>query len=216
MSPNVLGHLRYRTLLWRIRPRRYANLFATLYDLRCRRIVEIGTWDGVHAEQMIQTATLNHPARDIDYFGFDLFEEMTAETMKGEFSKWPPSYENVQLKLSRTGASVHLYKGNTRTTLPEATEAIGKADLAFIDGGHSIETITSDWHNVKQLMDPHTTVIFDDYYSNSETEVKGLGCQTLIDHLDRDAYEVEVLAPTDSFPKDWGLLNVSMVRVRQR
>ena len=165
---------------------------------------------------MIQTAALHHSVKDIDYFGFDLFEEMTAEAMKGEFSKWPPSYDNVQLKLSQTGAHIHLYKGNTRATLPEVTGAIGKADIVFIDGGHSIETITSDWNNVRQLMDPHTTVVFDDYYSNSETEVEGLGCQTLIDSLDRDIYEVEVLAPIDSFPKEWGTLNVSMVRVGQR
>ena len=216
MRPNVLGYLRYRTLLFRIRPRRYADLFSTLHAGRCRRIVEIGTWDGIHAEQMIQTAALNHSLKDIDYFGFDLFDEMTDEALKGEFSKWPPSYDNVNRKLTSTGANIRLHKGNTRTTLPEAIKVIETADLVFIDGGHSIETINSDWNNVKQLMTSSTIVIFDDYYSNSEADVEGLGCQTLVDHLDRNAYEVEVLTPVDSFPKEWGVLNVNMVRVRRR
>ena len=216
MSPNIRGYLRYRTLLLRTRPRRYANLFSTLYRNRCRSVVEIGTWDGIHGEQMIQTAALHHSVSDIDYFGFDLFEEMTDDALKGEFSKWPPAYADVRSRLGATGANIHLYKGNTRLTLPRAVDTIGKADLVFIDGGHSIETVTSDWNNVKQLMGIRTTVIFDDYYSNREAEVEGLGCQTLIDKLDSDTYEVEMLTPVDPFPKDWGVLNVNMVRVRKR
>ena len=46
--------IEYRHLLLRTRPRRYAELFRTIYTRRCRSLVEIGTWNGVHAEQMIR------------------------------------------------------------------------------------------------------------------------------------------------------------------
>ncbi len=46
-----------------------------------------------------------------------------------------------------------------------------------------------------------TIVIFDDYYTNTETEVEGVGCQTLIDHLNADNYEVQILEPMDTFTK---------------
>lgn len=211
---NLLAYLRYRKLLLKTRPRRYTNLFITIAKNRCRRILEVGTWRGIHAVQMIQTAIVHHAAKDIDYYGFDLFEELTEADLKAEFSKNPATYHAVQQRIQSTEANIHLYKGNTRITLPQAVDHIGVVDLIFIDGGHSIETITSDWNAVRRIMGKHTTVIFDDYYLNTEPEVEGVGCQTLITSLDRQAYEVEILQPTDSFVKDWGVLAINMVKVK--
>ena len=61
-----------------------------------------------------------------------------------------------------------------------------------------------------------TIVIFDDYYTNTETEVEGVGCQTLIDHLNADNYEVQILEPMDTFTKEWGVLKINMVKVIKR
>ena len=63
----------------------------------------------------------------------------------------------------------------------------------------------------------HTTqVLFDDYYTNRPSEVEGVGCQGLIDALDRSLYRVKVLATEDHFPKDWGVLKVRMALVSKK
>lgn len=212
----ILRRLKYGRLLRQKHPARYANLFRTIVDRRCRHIVEIGTWNGVHAEQMISTAAIHADVAEVSYRGFDLFEELTEEQYKAEFSKRPPSSAEVQARLEKTGADVRLVKGNTRVTLPKHADELRRADLVFIDGGHSIETITADWNAVRQAVGPKTTVLFDDYYVNQASAVEGLGCQSIIDALDRSRYEVEVLDPVDEFPKPWGTLKVRMARVRAR
>ncbi len=205
--------LEYRRLLRTTQPRRYVNLFRTIYQRRCRRIIEIGTWNAVHAEQMILTAGARHPIESVVYCGFDLFEELTDEQFKLEFSKRPPNYQEVLHRLQRTGADIRLVRGNTRETLPRSGELLRGADFVFIDGGHSIETIVGDWSAVRQAMRPQTTVIFDDYYPGAGPELAGLGCQHLIDGLDRSEYSVELLEPTDAFEQPWGVLRVQMARV---
>jgi hypothetical protein len=212
----LIRSLEYRRLLMRTRPRRYVNLFRTIYERDVRSIVEIGTWNGVHAEQMIRTASARADIGSIRYRGFDLFEDLTEEQFKQEFSKRPPSYQQVVERLQATGADVALIRGNTRDTLPRSGDILRAADLVFIDGGHSIETITADWNAVRAAMGPRTTVIFDDYYADPAPELNGLGCQSVIDALDRKTYEVEVLEPTDEFEKPWGVLRVRMARVSLR
>jgi hypothetical protein len=209
----LVHELRYRRLLRTIEPRRYLNLFRTIYDRRCRNLVEIGTWNGVHAEQMIQVAAARSNVRAVRYTGFDLFENLTEEQFRQEFSKRPPSRREVLTRLEQTGAQVTLHQGNTRETLPQAGEELRNADLVFIDGGHSIETITADWDAVRHAMDPGTTVLFDDYYPDSVPELQGLGCQTIVESLNRERYTVEVLPPIDEFPQPWGMLRVQMARV---
>jgi hypothetical protein len=208
--------LTYGRLLLRTHPRRYANLFRTIYKFRCRNLVEIGTWNGVHAEQMIHVAALRSEASSVRYAGFDLFEDLTEQQLRDEFSKRPPTYEQVAGRLRATGAAITLYQGNTRETLPKAVEELRRADLVFIDGGHSIETISADWDSVRRGMGPHTTVLFDDYYPDRLSDLEGLGCQTIIDSLDTGRYAVEVLEPTDAFEQPWGTLRVKMARVRLR
>jgi methyltransferase family protein len=208
--------LAYGRLLYTTEPRRYVNLFKTIYQRRCRNLVEIGTWNGIHAEQMIEAAAARSRISSIRYAGFDLFEDLTDEQFQQEFSKRPPSYREVMTRLEGTGATVTLHRGNTRQTLPRATEELQRADLVFIDGGHSIETITADWDAVRGAMGPRTTVLFDDFYPDRIRELDGLGCQTIIDALDRNRYTVEVLEPTDEFELPWGKLRVQMARVGLR
>jgi predicted O-methyltransferase YrrM len=208
--------VQYRRLLLRTRPRRYVELFRTIYERRRCSLVEIGTWNGVHAEQMILTAAAHADVARVRYRGFDLFEDLTDEQLKREFSKRPPAYETVLERLRATGADVALIRGNTRITLPQSGVVLSAADLVFIDGGHSIETITADWDAVRAAMRPDTIVIFDDYYPDPEPALSGLGCQSIVDRLDRSTYEVEVLPTMDAFPQPWGVLRVRMARVSLR
>lgn len=191
--------------------RRYRNLFELIRRERCRRILEIGTYDGVHAYQMIKHAKSNFPASEVEYYGVDLFELMDENKLQAEWSKKPPLYDEVRLKLENTGARVFLFKGDSKVILPQKVAQLPPMDFVFIDGGHSIDTIRSDWECVQKVMTEKTIVVFDDYWNIYEA-----GCKSLIDTLDRRKYEVEILSPKDRFLKDWGVLEINMVKVRLR
>jgi len=165
---------------------------------------------------MIQTASISQPKRDIYYFGFDLFEDLNETLLEEESSKRPLSCDMIQRKLERTGANIHLFKGNTKSSLPRHIHDIGKVDFVFVDGGHSEETINSDWSYVKELMGKNTIVIFDDYYIDKGPETEGLGCNAVVNRLDREIYDVDILDPMDVFRKDWGSLRIKMVKVSKR
>jgi hypothetical protein len=179
----------------------------------------VGTFDGEHARQLIETAALRCPPAEVSYFGFDLFEDLTDDDLWREFSKRPPGQQVVQAKLEATGARVRLFRGYSRDTLPALLRDPGRpahVDFVVIDGGHSHETIAGDWEVVRALMGPASVVVFDDYYDNTEAAVQELGCRRLIDALDRRVFDVTVLDPADRFRKEWGVLRVRMVSVRLR
>ena len=199
-------------------PKRYRNLLKAVHATRARSILEVGVYRGGRSLQMIETAALFRPTKDIRYYGFDLFEGLNDELLKSEFSKVPPTEREIQERLSASGASVRLFKGFSQDTLPafvaEWKQLPEPIDVVFIDGGHAEETIASDWQNVRQLMGPTTQVIFDDYYREDYAAKLGrVGCQYLIDALDRTVYDVEILDPSDSFKKDWGTLTINLAKV---
>ena len=171
--------------------------------------MEIGTWNGDRAEQMIEAAKKFWPASEITYYGFDLFEEMTEETLEKEFSKLPPSLEEIREKLEKTGARINLFRGNTPEVLPKAVHSLPKMDFIFIDGGHSIETITNDWSYAGQLMHKNSIVIFDDYYFDKND----IGAKAVVEKIDRNKFDVKILPIRDQFKKEWGILSINFVKV---
>jgi hypothetical protein len=204
-----------------LRPSRYRELLAAVHARRPRTIVEIGAHNGRNACRMIETAAIFTDPSQIHYHGFDLFELLTEDELVKEFSLRPPTRAEVQRRLEKTGANIHLHQGYSRDTL-KAWRGGGnghgapQVDFLFIDGGHSIETVASDWADLLPTITPDTTVVLDDYYPGDEPQLKELGCRPLIESLDRSQFEVEVLKAEDRFPKDWGVLRVRMVRVGRR
>ena len=161
--------------------------------------MEIGTFDGGRARHMIETAMINHSIDKIRYFGFDLFESLNDDDLINEFSKKPPTIDQVKCSLKTTGAKIELFQGYSRNTLPifyERMKGGQPLDLIFIDGGHSKETIQSDWNYARKLMGINTVVLFDDYYNNDEEEVK------------------KFMQPRDQFKKSWGILKIHMAQVK--
>jgi hypothetical protein len=84
-------------------------------------------------------------------------------------------------------------------------------DLIFIDGGHSIETISNDWTYARKLMHDHTLVIFDDYWNRDDA-----GAKPIIERIDVTKYDVQVLPIQDRFKKEWGTLIINFVSVRKK
>lgn len=160
---------------------RYAQLIEMVERIKPRKIVEIGTWNGARAVQMIQAAGRAREIESVEYTGYDLFDRQNGRDVFAEGSKagWP--YGVVWMRLSATRADIDLRPGYTRESLTCMDERIQHADVYYIDGGHSRATIAHDWEQVSACMDHRSVAIFDDYYHGDHPE--GLGCNELIDGL---------------------------------
>lgn len=142
-------------------------------------IMEIGTWSGDRAIEMMTAG------KGLVYFGFDLFEKATHEDDTKEFNV-KPHYSAIEVR-SRLPFPNKLYQGYSRDTLPVFLKEYGpgKIDFAFIDGGHSLETIEDDYGYVKDIVRPGGVIVFDDYYINAPEDVTDkVGCNTLLKRLD--------------------------------
>lgn len=151
---------------------RYEQLLKAVRDKQPRAILEIGTWNGERARQMLNLAP------GAIYYGFDLFEDATSETDQEEKNVKPHyTLEYVEGKLY--GYQAYLYKGNTRETLKNFNKPV---DFVWLDGGHSVETIRSDWEHVKRCLEPDAVVYFDDYYAGP-IDTTRFGCNEIVKDL---------------------------------
>ncbi len=154
---------------------RYGQLLAAVREKQPKAILEVGTWNGERALQMLNLCP------DARYYGFDLFEDATVETDREEMNVKPHHYlERVAMKLD--GYNAQLFKGNTRETLASFSEPV---DFVWLDGGHSIETIRSDWDNVRRVLAPGAWVFFDDYYTGP-IDTRRFGCNLIVAGLDHE------------------------------
>ncbi len=164
---------------------RYGKLIDLVIEVKPRTIIEIGVWNGTRAMEMGKAA-LNHRHR-VHYTGYDLFEDANIETDAEEFNakkNW--SVEKVasrlrEFKENNKGFKFKLIKGNTKETLVSGKHT---ADFAYIDGGHSVETILNDYEAVIGSK----MIVFDDYYlPNDEGEcpdTKIYGANIIVDIIE--------------------------------
>lgn len=163
---------------------RYDQLNEIIAQTKPSAIAEIGTWNGVRAMQMAEEA-LKHKEK-VHYVGFDLFEDATAETDERELNVKPHcSFDEVtavlaEFQKAHPGFTFELVKGNTRETLKEMTD---RPDMVFIDGGHSVETIRSDFENMQGT----PVIVMDDFYTPDEDgkcpDLTKFGCNAILEKL---------------------------------
>ena len=128
------------------------------------------------------------------YYGFDLWEEGDAELDKKEYNgKGRSTRKEAESRLS--GSKFELIQGNTLVTLPEFVKRGILVDFAFVDGGHSVETIASDWKYLSQILAPGAVVIFDDYYT-PENDL--FGCNKVVNGLKH-----KILPESDITQDNW-------------
>lgn len=164
VSPDVVGPKRYKQLADIVRF--YAEGRDTF------SIVETGTWNGGRAIEMALAAF--EKVDTVHYRGFDLFEEATEETDKLELNiKAHNATEAVGRRLAEFTVKMKeqgknfthtLHCGNTKETMKG--KRFDDVDLAYIDGGHSYDTVKSDYTFLKDV----PVVVFDDYYSHEDEE----------------------------------------------
>lgn len=158
---------------------RYTKLLELIDKHKPQTIVETGVWNGKNAKRMINQASKYHDKPM--YVGYDLFEDATQITDKEEFNVKAHAISDrvlSYLKEKCPNAEINLVKGNTRNTLKYI-----ESDFAFIDGGHSLETIRHDY----EMLKGSKVVVFDDYYTPDENgvipDIEKVGCNKLVDTL---------------------------------
>jgi predicted O-methyltransferase YrrM len=180
---------------------RYLQIYEIIARHKPNSIIEIGTWNGERALQMVRTVLKYVPK--VHYIGYDLFDIDCLDIHKREHNwdpecqkvnnlyKPPLSVKEIETKFSRSGLNFtwELTKGDTRETLKDKNY---EEDFVFIDGGHTIETIANDYEHVKNCK----VVLFDDYHINSDT-VDVIGCNQLVDSLDEEIYDVKIYPSND-------------------
>jgi hypothetical protein len=171
-------------------------------------ILEVGTWNGGRA---IEMALASFETLDsVHYIGFDLFEEATQELDTYELNSKPHNTIGAVTKRLEDFAGAmfqkgkeftfKLYKGDSKDTLPEAELAGDLVGLkfAFIDGGHSEETVLSDYNVLQNV----PCLVFDDFFSkDAKGDILGeeyLGTNRLIESFKgKEPYRVAVLPSDD-------------------
>ena len=146
---------------------------------RLINFLEVGTYDGRNAAELAAYLAKEKDGIVLRYYGFDMWEDMTEEIWKVEISKRrrPPSREYVAKFLVGKVGSFQLIQGDTRYTLLAA--AIPKVDLIFIDGGHSAETVSSDFAAASGMLEDGGVIVMDDWYSNRDD----VGARVVTDNL---------------------------------
>lgn len=198
-------------------PKRYKQLAKIVEHYKPSTIVETGTWNGGRAIEM-SLAAFKH-TDEVHYIGFDLFEEATEELDHIELNSKPHNMlEAVEFRLSEFQQVMHksgksftfeLHKGDTKKTLPLAS-AINEADFAYIDGGHSYETVKSDFENLRHI----PAIVFDDYFTKDEQGrmPENDGVNVLIKEI--VAFAKIVLPSTDGV-KDGGVTHLCFVSMKK-
>ena len=160
---------------------RYFDLCRIVEHYKRKNILEIGTWNGDTALEMVQAAF--NTTDEVHYTGVDLFTEASDETDKKEFNiKKHYTKKAVEIKLKAAAKeyarnnkkfTYYLMEGDSKEKLkilndPSLCNLYNiKPDFAFIDGGHSIDTVNSDFDFCKDF----PVIVMDDYYTE-DTEGK--------------------------------------------
>lgn len=188
-----------------VKAMRYANVEKEIVRTRARHLLEVGTWNGERAIAMIRAAFVGSPGGPVTYRGFDLFEAMTPGKAAEELNvKKPFTRAEVDTRIVRWGNDNRkdfffvLFEGDTRVTLKRIDRITPPIDFAWIDGGHSVETITSDWSNIHRLVRPGGVIMLDDYYSGVSDEfTKKFGCNSLVGALLAEDIPVTIFPEKD-------------------
>lgn len=192
---------------------RYAQIAHIIKKTKPATIVEVGTWNGLRAVEMCREA-LKYQDK-VFYLGFDLFEGATKASderelnVKAHTSKKAVEAFLGEFKQANKGFDFDLIKGDTKKTLKDVAQwpdFPSGIDLAFIDGGHSLETIQNDFEALKGSK----VVILDDYYEveDGHPDIEKFGCNKLVSSFAQNGMD-HLILPNKDPVKDGG--KVSMV-----
>ena len=192
-------------------PQRYAYINSLVAFYERKNLLEVGTWNGDRAIQMASAAFAK--SNVVHYTGFDLFDYATEETDKAELNtKAHHTKKQVEEKLTEFAKKVKedgktftfcLYAGDSKETLKLIHDKDFRnthnihPDFAYIDGGHSIQTCSSDYEMLKHV----PFVIIDDYFTadeeGKEVDPEMCGTNYVYDNLIDDVARKKILTSKD-------------------
>ena len=181
-----MGRVRFRG---KLKTHRYNSMLDYVSQNHCDNILEIGTHKGHTASGLIQYSR----NKDMRYYGIDIFLSGWSDDIeKDETSIKPESLEQVRGFLNRYSKNIHLFEGFSKDVLPEIGKLGVKFDLIWIDGGHSYDTVKSDFLQSLELLNDNGIIFFDDY--TSDPRLPGIGVKRFIDELIiEDEYDIKIL-----------------------
>ena len=151
-----------------------------------KNFLEIGVFHGVTARNVCELLHSIH-GNDFKYVGLDLFGESAENAnevipntkfnnpLKRIYFEYilkqdPYSVDAVTYLLKEFKENVHLIKGNSNQLLKKMD--MSQIDYVFLDGGHAYETVKSDLHYSKPVLDNNGTILCDDYNLSQAPGVK--------------------------------------------
>tara|TARA_B100000900_G_scaffold349620_1_gene315832 strand:+ start:2738 stop:3385 length:648 start_codon:yes stop_codon:yes gene_type:complete len=177
--------------------KRYVNLILLILKNKPKKILEVGVYNGRRALQMIEAAKIFN--KDIEYYGFDLFEDLTKNQLTREESKQPNSMKEIITHLSKH-AKINLFKGYTKNTLKKFLSSNkSKIDFCFIDGGHTIQTIENDYKYCSQISKKNSLIVFDDYYTLNVPNTNKFGSNKIYNYLNKINKRLKLLPFEDTY-----------------
>lgn len=177
-------------------------------------ILEIGVHTGGFAIRMLSQLSKSNLAK-ATYTGVDLFSEMqTSENHKAEISMWPDSRNNVLKKITDSASDTKINLVQS-TSFEFLVNDKNKYDLIFIDGGHSYETVKSDWELSSKLLSDQGVIFFDDFTSKNGAVNSGFGISKVVKEIDTNIWNVKIFNNVDFFKKEWGILALKIVKVKR-
>ena len=175
-------NIKYKTF-WRKTglKKNWGNIFLDIvYNHKPKNFLEVGVFCGVTAKNICELLNDIHNGQ-FNYIGVDLFGDNVSEDEKEPYylkkQKFSNpfkniyynyikkenlnSYDSVMDFLKKFTKNIKLVKGNSNHVLKDIN--ISNIDFAFIDGGHSYQTVYNDINNVINKVKKGSIILCDDY-----------------------------------------------------
>ena len=150
--------------------KRYGQLDGLIDHYQPECVLDVGIWNGWRAARLMRWGEF--------LIGFDLFEENPSISQRDLNVKTPCSLGDCSVFLANRGSRHHLLQGDSRETVPRWSMRCSRSpDLAFLGGGHSAETIRSDFEAIAARCE---VMILDDYYVG-DIDTEEFGCNRVLE-----------------------------------
>ena len=158
------------------------NILELINEYNPKNVLEVGVFCGVTARNICELLDKNHK-NSFSYIGVDLFgnnkassdDEIEPLFLKNQKFSNPfktlfynyikkenlNSIESVHKLLEKFGDKIKLIQGDTREILENLS--LENIEFAFLDGGHSYETVMNDLNILEKKLRKNAIILCDDY-----------------------------------------------------
>lgn len=158
------------------------NILELINEYNPKNVLEVGVFCGVTARNICELLYKNHK-NSFSYIGVDLFgnnkassdDEIEPLFLKNQKFSNPfktlfynyikkenlNSIESVHKLLEKFGDKIKLIQGDTREILENLS--LENIEFAFLDGGHSYETVMNDLNILEKKLRKNAIILCDDY-----------------------------------------------------